>query len=195
TSQLAKNNNLKNVLVTAGYLNTPPLKKLYAVTDGANIDLKFFDDAMYRKITSAKLAPVLNSLVLAKEAGIWFEITHLVIPTLNDDFTLIRKMCVWIRDNLGKDVPLHFSRFYPHYLLKNLPPTAVETLRTARQIAGEVGLHYVYIGNVWGEEAENTYCPYDGQLLIRRVGYRILEYNIENGKCSKCGASIAGRWR
>jgi len=194
SSRLARDNNLKNILVTAGYLNQEPLKKLYAVNDAANIDLKFFDDDMYKKITSATLRPVLDALVLAKQMGVWVEITHLIIPTLNDDFTLIKKMCVWIKDNLGKDVPIHFSRFYPHYLLKNLPPTPVETLKRAREIAFEVGINYVYIGNVWGQETENTYCPYDGQLLIKRVGYTVVENNIEKGNCKFCGHSIAGRW-
>ncbi|MFH1771762.1 MAG: AmmeMemoRadiSam system radical SAM enzyme [Candidatus Omnitrophota bacterium] len=184
---------LKNVLVTAGYINKKPLKRLYEVTDAANIDLKFFDDSMYRKITTGTLKPVLDSLVLAKEAGVWLEITHLVIPTLNDDFSLIRKMCKWIVNNLGIDVPLHFSRFYPHYLLKNIPPTSVEVLRSAKVIAKEEGMRYVYIGNVLGE-GENTYCPHDGKLLIQRVGYSILSYNLENGRCKFCGHNIAGRW-
>jgi pyruvate formate lyase activating enzyme len=190
----AHQNSLKNVLVTAGYLNRQPLRKLFAVTDAANVDLKFFDDGMYRKITTATLKPILEGLILAKEMDVWVEVTHLVIPTLNDDFALIRKMCNWIRDNLGKDTPLHFSRFYPYYLLKNLPSTPVSTLRRAREVAKEVGLNYVYIGNVWGEEAENTYCPYDGKVIIRRVGYTILENNILKGRCKFCGNPIAGRW-
>jgi pyruvate formate lyase activating enzyme len=103
-------------------------------------------------------------------------------------------MCVWIRDNLGKDVPLHFSRFIPQYLLTNLPPTPVETLRNARDIAKEEGLNFVYIGNVIGE-GEDTYCPYDGRRIIKRVGYSIEEYNLlKGGKCKFCGNTIAGRW-
>ena len=194
TSALAKEHFLKNTLVTAGYLNREPLKKLYQVSDAANIDLKFFDDAMYRKITTGSLKPVLESLVLAKEMDVWLEITHLVIPTINDDFSLIKKMCVWIKDNLGEDVPMHFSRFYPHYLLKNLPQTPVQTLRRARDIALEVGLHFVYIGNVWGE-GENTYCPYDGELLIKRIGFTVTEYNLKDGKCPSCDKPVAGRWK
>jgi pyruvate formate lyase activating enzyme len=194
-STYAQQAGLKTVLVTAGYLNKEPLKRLYEVIDAANIDLKFFDDKMYRKITTATLKPILDGIVLAKEMGVWVEITHLVIPTLNDDFSLIKKMCKWIKDNVGRDVPLHFSRFYPHYLLKNLPPTPVSTLRRAREIAQEVGLQFVYIGNVWGTEAENTYCPYDGKVLIRRVGYTVLEYNLEKGRCKFCGNIIPGRWK
>ena len=194
TSILARKDFLKNVLVTAGYLNKEPLRKLYKVTDAANIDLKFFDDAMYRKITTGSLKPVLDALVLAKEMNVWLEITHLIIPTLNDDLSLIKKMCVWIKSNLGKDTPVHFSRFHPHYLLKNLPPTPVSTLRKAQVVAKETGINYVYIGNVWGDEREFTYCPYDGEILIKRAGYTILENNIEKGKCKFCGKLIAGRW-
>ncbi|MEM7816431.1 MAG: AmmeMemoRadiSam system radical SAM enzyme [Candidatus Aenigmatarchaeota archaeon] len=195
TSVLAKEYGLKNVLVSAGYLNKEPLKRLYKFIDAANIDLKFFDNEMYRKITTANLEPVLESLILAKEMGVWLEITHLVIPTINDDFSIIEKMCIWIKNNLGEDVPLHFSRFYPQYLFKNLPPTPTETLRKAKKIATDIGLNYVYIGNVWGE-GEDTYCPFDGKLLIRRFGFSIEEYNLkENGICKFCGNRIAGRWK
>ena len=195
TATIAKENSLKNVLVTAGYLNKAPLRRLGKVTDAANVDLKFFDDAMYEKITTGHLKPVLDYLVLAKELGLWVEVTHLIIPTLNDDFSLIKKMCRWIKDNLDKNTPLHFSRFHPHYRMKNLPATPVTTLKRAYTIAREVGLNYVYIGNVWGGEGENTYCPHDGKLLIRRVGYKIMEYNITKGKCPDCKNNIAGRWK
>lgn len=195
TSTFAKQESLKNVLVTAGYLNREPMKRLFKVTDAANIDLKFFDDRMYRKITTASLSPILDGLKLAVEMGVWLEITYLIIPTLNDDFLQIEKMCVWIKANLGEDVPLHFSRFYPHYLLKNLPPTPVPVLEKAKEIAKEAGINYVYIGNVWGKEGENTYCPYDNKLLVKRVGYTIVENHLENGKCKFCGRKIAGRWK
>lgn len=195
TSLLARERGLKNVLVTAGYLNQAPLKKILAVTDAAHIDLKFFDDRLYREMTSGTLKPVLETLVTAAAMGVWIEIIHLIIPTINDDFEMIRSMCLWIRRNLGSEVPIHFSRFYPQYLLKNIPPTPVETLRRAREIAREAGLAYVYIGNVWGE-AEDTRCPHDGSLLIQRTGYTIKEYNIlSGGTCKTCGKAVAGRWR
>ncbi|MCP4652196.1 MAG: AmmeMemoRadiSam system radical SAM enzyme [Candidatus Omnitrophica bacterium] len=194
TSIQARKNGLKNVLVTAGYLNRKPLKKLYKVTDAANIDLKFFDDAMYKKITTASLAPVLDSLTLAKEMGVWLEVTHLIIPTLNDDLITIAKMCTWIKKNLGSDVPIHFSRFYPQYLLRNLPATPVTTLEKAKDVAKDAGLKYVYIGNVWGQ-SENTYCPHDNTLLIKRSGYSVLENNLKDGSCPVCNESIAGRWK
>lgn len=194
-SRLARQRDLKNVLVTAGYLNQEPLKKIYEVTDGAHIDLKFFDDKLYQKITSGSLRPVLDAIVLAKKMQIWFEIIHLVIPTLNDDMAMIKRMCLWVKENVGSDVPIHFSRFYPQYLLTNLPPTPVTTLRQAKEVAEAVGLNYIYIGNVWGE-GEDTYCPHDGKILVRRSGYSILEYNLlAGGRCKFCGNEIPGRWK
>mgnify|MGYP000456887273 CR=1 FL=1 len=195
TSIMAKAYGLRNVLVTAGYLNREPLRKLYRYVDAANIDLKFFDDQMYRKITTARLKPVLDSLLLAKEMNVWLEITHLVIPTLNDDFKKIEEMCKWIVKNLGDDVPLHFSRFHPHYLLTNLPPTPYSTLKKARQIALNCGVKFVYIGNIVGAEEESTFCPNCKKILIKRVGYQILEYNMLMGKCKFCGEKIPGRWK
>ena len=195
TSIMAKAYGLRNVLVTAGYLNREPLRKLYRYVDAANIDLKFFDDQMYRKITTARLKPVLDSLLLAKEMNVWLEITHLLIPTLNDDFKKIEEMCKWIVKNLGDDVPLHFSRFHPHYLLTNLPPTPYSTLKKARQIALNCGVKFVYIGNIVGAEEESTFCPNCKKILIKRVGYQILEYNILMGKCKFCGEKIPGRWK
>jgi pyruvate formate lyase activating enzyme len=195
TSIIARAYGMKNVLVTAGYLNKKPLRRLYRYTDAANVDLKFFNDEMYRKITTASLKPILDALVLAKEMDVWLEITNLVIPTLNDDMNEIRKMCKWIKENLGDDVPLHFSRFYPHYLLRNLPPTPYSTLKRAYQVAKEVGLKFVYIGNVFGAKEESTYCPSCNRVLIKRVGYQILEYNIVKGRCKFCKEEIPGRWR
>jgi pyruvate formate lyase activating enzyme len=122
------------------------------------------------------------------------EITNLIIPTFNDDLDMIRKMCRWILANLGASVPLHFTRFFPMYKIRNLPPTPVEVLLRAREIALEVGLHYVYVGNVLGTDAENTYCPGDGTVLIRRMGYSILENHLDHGNCPKCGEKIPGVW-
>lgn len=194
TSILAKTYQIKNVLVTAGYLNKKPLKKIYRYTDAANIDLKFFQDELYRKITTATLKPVLDALILAREMGVWLEITNLIIPTLNDDYQQIERMCKWIRDNLGPDLPLHFSRFQPQYLLRNLPPTPYQTLKQAHQIAKDCGIKFVYIGNVYGAPEENTYCPNCGRVIIRRIGFQILEYKIEQNRCSYCGEYIPGRW-
>jgi pyruvate formate lyase activating enzyme len=124
----------------------------------------------------------------------WFEIVVLVIPTLNDSPEEIKAMCHWISENLGPDVPLHFSRFHPMYKIKNLPPTPVRTLETCHNIGTDVGLHYVYLGNVPGHPAENTYCPGCKDVVIRRIGYSILSNKIENGKCSHCSHPIPGVW-
>ncbi len=194
SSIMAESYGLKNVLVTAGYLNKEPLKKLYRYTAAANIDLKFFNDTMYQKITTASLQPVLDALILAREMDVWLEITNLIIPTLNDDYKEIEKMCIWIRKNLGAEVPLHFSKFHPYYLLQNLPPTPYSTLKNAYNIARQAGLKFVYIGNVYGTDEENTFCPVCGKTIIKRVGYKILEYNMTDGKCNYCKTSIAGRW-
>jgi pyruvate formate lyase activating enzyme len=194
TSRLAREKGLKNVTVTAGYINRKPLELLCGVTDASNSDLKAFSDAFYRDLCEGSLKPVLDGLVLMKERGVWLEVTNLVIPTLNDDLEMIRRMCRWILANLGPDTPLHFSRFYPMYKIRNLPPTPVEFLMQARQEALDIGLHYVYVGNVLGADAAHTVCPRDKTLLIRRTGYSILENNIRNGKCPACGESIPGVW-
>ena len=194
SSIIAKSHGLKNVLVTSGYLNRAPLKKLYRYIDAVNIDLKFFNDTMYKKITTGSLKPVLDALVLAREMNVWLEITHLIIPTLNDDLKEIEKMCVWIHKNLGEEVPIHFSRFQPHYLLQNLPATPYSTLKDAHNIARQTGLKFAYIGNVYGTHEESTFCPSCNKTVIKRVGYNILEYNIIDGKCSYCKTPVAGRW-
>jgi pyruvate formate lyase activating enzyme len=194
SSALAHRYGLRNVLVTAGYINRNPLRRLCKVADAANCDLKAFDDDFYRENCGGELKPVLDSLVTFREEGVWLEITNLIIPTLNDDPKLIRRMCKWILEHLGPDTPIHFSRFHPQYRMKNLPATPAETLTRARAEAMEIGLRYVYVGNVWGGEAESTRCPHDDTLLIRRTGYRIEENNLVDGRCPACGQEIAGVW-
>jgi pyruvate formate lyase activating enzyme len=194
TALLAHQQGLKNVLVTAGYINPETQREFCQAVDAANVDLKGFTDDFYREICSASLQPVLDALMLYRQEGVWLEVTHLVIPTLNDDLAQIRRMCRWLRDNLGADVPLHFSRFHPRYQLKNLPPTPVETLEEARQTALEEGLRYVYVGNVPGHPGESTYCPNCGKTIVGRIGYSITELNLEDGRCRFCGQEIAGVW-
>ena len=135
---------------------------------------------------------MLKAIKQIKKSGVWIEITNLVIPTLNDDIEKIKEMCIWIKENIGKDTPLHFSRFFPDYLLRNLSPTSAETLNNAYETAKESGLNHVYIGNVVSGK-ESTFCPRCGKLLIKRFGFQILENNIKKGKCS-CMESIAGVW-
>ena len=149
----------------------------------------------YNRMTLGNLDDVLRSLKILKEEGVHLEITNLILPGLNDSDQDIEAMCVWIRDNLGPDIPIHFSRFSPMYKMTMLSPTPVKTLEKARDIAMKVGLNYIFIGNVPGHVAESTYCPKCRKALIRRSGYTILENNIEDGKCKFCGQEIYGIWK
>jgi len=194
TSVLAREKGIKNVLVTAGYINPGPLKRLCEVVDASNTDLKYFDDGLYAKYSDGHLKPVLDALVLQKKLGVWLEVTNLIVPTINDDMGQIRRMVKWLARELGPDTPLHFSRFFPLYQLQNLPPTPEATLLKAREEALAAGLRYVYIGNLHGHPAESTFCPKDGKLLVRRVGYTVAELHVKDGKCEYCGTRIAGRW-
>jgi len=194
TSRIAHQQGIFNVLVTAGYINQKPLIELCQYTDAANIDLKGITDDFYKRMCSATLRPVLECIKTMIKQGVWVELTNLIIPTWNDKEKDIRLLCRWIMDNIGPDVPLHFSRFWPMHQLKNLPPTPIDTLNTAVEIAKQQGLHYVYIGNVPGHHSNNTYCPNDGTLLIKRRGYAIIENNVINGKCKFCGTKIPGIW-
>jgi pyruvate formate lyase activating enzyme len=186
----AKKANLKNVAVSNGFINEEPLLQLCKHLDAVNIDLKFFDDHLYRKMCSAKLDPVLKTLKILKENKIHLEITNLIIPTLNDKEEDIKKMCTWILKNLGEETPLHFSRFYPMHQLKNIPATPTETLEKARKIALNVGLNYVYIGNIPGHLGCNTYCPKCKSLLILRDLHT--EDKTQRGECPNCKFKIYG---
>lgn len=194
TCRLAKKHALRNVLVTAGYIETEPLVELCAVADAANVDLKGITEKFYRDICSLGLKEVQRAIVTMKKHGVWVELTNLVIPTLNDSERDIRKLCRWVADNLGADTPVHFSRFWPMYQLQNLPPTPLETLSRAYDIARAEGIRFVYVGNVPGHHGNNTYCPHDGKVLIRRRGYIISENNIVDGKCGFCQRPVPGIW-
>jgi pyruvate formate lyase activating enzyme len=194
-AKLARAKGLKNTMHSCGYINAQPLRELLKYMDAVNIDLKGFTEEFYAKIgLLAQLKPVLETLKIIKEEGVWLEITNLIIPNFNDDPQKIRQMCIWIKENLGDEVPLHFSRFVPNFKLQNLPPTPIEKLEEAYKIAKDAGLKYVYIGNVPGHKGENTYCPNCGKIVVKRIGYEILENNIKDGKCKFCGYKIVGRW-
>lgn len=195
TAKLARQANIRNVLVTAGYINEEPWKKLLEVIDAANIDLKGITEEFYRKVCSATLQPVQEALVLAKASGILVEVTNLIIPTLNDKPEEIRQLVRWVKANLGGETPLHFSRFSPKYKMRHLPPTSLKTLDIAREIAMEEGLDYVYIGNIQSEYGQNTYCPGCKKLLIERVGYTIMQNRLKEGCCPDCGKEIYGVWK
>ena len=148
TAKLAHEHGLWNILVTAGYVCQEPLKDLLPWLDAANIDLKSFSDDIYRKVSGGDLQTVLNTILAMRDAGVWIELTNLLIPGVNDDMEMIRNMCRWIVDNKIEGAPLHFSRFFPQYRMKNLPPTPIETLKKAQQIAHEEGIRHIYLGNV-----------------------------------------------
>ena len=162
--------------------------------DAIKIDLKSFTEKFYRNTCNGKLKPVLDTLVTVKELGIWLEIVVLIIPTLNDSSQEIRDMCRWIKTNLGSDVPIHFTRYYPTYKIKNIPPTPLHTLERARQIAIEEGFNFAYVGNVPGHEGENTYCSNCKELIIKRTGFQVLQNFIEDEKCQNCNSIIPGTW-
>ena len=194
TAKLARKKCIKNIMVSNGFINQEPLQELCTFIDAVNCDLKSFQDSFYKKTCSARLEPVLNTLKILHKNKIWLEITTLIIPTLNDNFKNLREMCIWIKNNLGVDYPLHFSAFYPCYQLPDIPNTPASILIKARKIALDTGLHYVYIGNVQTPEGNNTYCPHCGKLLIERYGYSIITNVIKDGVCS-CGYRINGIWK
>jgi pyruvate formate lyase activating enzyme len=185
---------VRPVAVTAGYISQPARRELFENMDAANVDLKAFSNDFYRKMCSAELAPVLETLeYIVHESKTWLEITTLLIPGENDSEQEIDKMSRWIIKQLGRDVPLHFSAFHPDYKITNKPRTSKETLHRAREIARANGLHYVYTGNIDDEEGQSTYCSGCGKIVIGRSRYAITAYHLnDNGYCSFCGAKCAG---
>lgn len=195
-AKLAKTKGLKTVMVSSGYINPEPFRQLLEVLDAVRIDLKGFDEKYYQEIVGGELKPVLESIKTAYQSGTWLEIINLVVPGYNDDEKEIRAMCQWIKENLSEDVPLHFLRFHPDYKMRNLPPTPIETLKKARKIAQEVGLNYVYIGNVPEIEGSTTFCPDNNQPLIIRKGFFVEENKIdEEGNSPICPTKIPGVWK
>jgi len=194
TSKEARLKKIKNVVVTGGHINPEPLQDLTKVVDAIKIDLKAFSQNFYTDYVRGELQPVLEAIKIVAKSNVWLEIVYLVIPTMNDSQNEIRRMCQWIMKETGPDVPLHFSRFHPMYLIKNLPPTPVSTLERSRRVALEEGFHYVYIGNVPNHEAENTFCPSCKNRVIHRVGYQIKKIELKGGRCKFCSTPIPGIW-
>ncbi|HEX7465984.1 MAG TPA: AmmeMemoRadiSam system radical SAM enzyme [Usitatibacter sp.] len=184
------------VAVTAGYISPEPRREFYAKMDAANVDLKGFTDEFYVKLTGARLAPVLETLVyLEHETDVWTEITTLLIPGRNDSDEELRAESRWIFRELGPDVPLHFTAFHPDFKMTDLPPTPAATLTRARRIAMDEGLRYVYTGNVHDKEGGTTFCHGCGAALIVRDWHRIEAYRLKaNGCCPDCGTKIPGRF-
>jgi pyruvate formate lyase activating enzyme len=194
TSVLAKKRNLKILWHSNGAMNEEPLKELLKYTDAVTIDLKGFTEEFYQNVSSASLKPVLKTLEVIKKEGKWLEIVNLVIPTLNDDEEDLKKMCRWIKENLGKDTPLHFSRFFPNYRLTSLPATPISTLEKAHAIAKSCGLNYVTIGNVPGHIYNSTFCPTCNKIIIERKHFSVLSNHIVDGRCKFCKTPIPGIW-
>jgi pyruvate formate lyase activating enzyme len=187
---------LQAVAVTAGYMHPEPRREFYAKMDAANVDLKAFTEDFYKRITFARLDPVLDTLkYLVHETEVWTEITTLLIPGHNDSEEEVTKLSEWVVGNLGPEVPVHFTAFHPDFKMLDLPPTPVQTLRRSRRIALAAGLKHVYTGNVHDAEGEVTHCVACGAALIRRDWYEILEYRLTSrGTCPECGAALVGRF-
>lgn len=192
TAKIAKEKGIKNVIKSSGYINEIPLRQLAKVIDAANIDLKCFDDGIYRKLSGVKLEPVLNTLKILKSEGVWLEITNLIVPEWTDNLDMIKRMCEWLFANGLSDCPLHFTRFTPMFKLTHLPLTPISTLEKARDIAISSGIKYVYLGNVPGHPSENTYCHGCRKLIVERKGFKIVANHISRGKCRYCGTTIPG---
>ncbi len=194
TARLGRKEGLRSVMISNGYICEEPTRKACEVLDAVKIDFKAFTDKFYREVCSGTLQPVLDTLLFLKRIGIWYELVVLLVPTLNDSASEITDMSQWIVDNLGLDVPVHFSRYYPCYKITNIPRTPVRTLERARDIGMKAGLKFVYIGNVPGQKGESTYCPKCGKLLIERLGYFVKVPGLKSGVCKYCGEKIPGVW-
>ncbi|KPA13312.1 radical SAM protein [Candidatus Magnetomorum sp. HK-1] len=194
TAKRARKKGIFNLWISNGYINSDPLKKLCKYLDAANVNLKSFDDAIYRKLNGGQLKPVLNTFKTLHEQKIHFEITHLVVPGYVDKPDLFKTMCQWIIENLGPDYPLHVNRFFPKYKLTRLPSTPISTLTKFREIALKSGIRYVYVGNVINHEGNHTYCHQCKKIIVERKGYYISKYHIKKNHCTFCGTRIPGVW-
>ena len=194
TAHLARKEGIANLWISNGYINPKPLVELCSVLDAANINLKAFSDAVYRKLNGGRVKPVLNTFKTLHEQKIHFEMTNLVVPGYTDDAEMVKQMCQWILTTLGPDYPLHFLRFFPRYKLDRLPATPLSTLVRFRKLAMAEGIRYVYVGNAAYPEGNNTYCHNCKKLLIERIGYFIGTYDLNENRCKYCRTVIPGRW-
>ncbi len=192
-AKLAKKEKIKTVIVSNGYVNSAPLKELCKYIDGANIDIKGIIKSTYKEYSKADIAPILNNIKIIKKSGVWIELTNLIIPTINDNPADIKKLCVWIKKELGADIPLHFSRFFPQYEISHLPATSPKVLDEAKNIAKSAGLNYIYTGNTL--QQENTHCKKCKTILIKRPNYTGEIVGLrgkQNNKCIKCKTLLQG---
>lgn len=193
-ARLAKQSNIKTVMVTAGYINAEPLKDLFEVIDIFVVGYKGFTEAFYADTIAGKLDPVKNALIAIKDSGRHLEVVSLLIPEKNDDMEVFKAGADWFVKKLGPDVPWHFSRFVPEFMLKNLPPTPNGVLETARKLAIAAGVKYAYTGNNPGQEGNHTYCPGCSKKVVERLGFKVLRSFLSAGKCPDCGCQIPGVW-
>jgi pyruvate formate lyase activating enzyme len=190
----ARSAGIRSIVVSNGYIQKEPLTELAKRVDAVKVDLKAFSEKFYKEVVNGELKPVLQSLVTLRKLGVWSEIVYLVIPALNDSDQEFRALAQWVKSDLGSDIPVHFSRFHPEYLLKNLPQTPLATLEKAKAICDAEGLQYVYIGNVPSHPAENTYCPKCRKSVIERTGFLVRSMNLNKGRCRFCQNPIPGVW-
>ena len=194
TARLAREAGLDNLWISNAFINPKPLAELCRVLDAATLNIKSFDDGIYRQLNGGRLQPVLNTFKTLHDQGIHFELINLVVPGYTDKEEMVKAMCGWILDRIGPDHPLHFLRFFPRYKLDRLPPTPVSTLTRYRELALQLGLHYVYVGNVADHPGNNTYCHHCKKLLIERRGYFIPTFNLAGSQCKFCRTVIPGVW-
>ena len=193
-AQACRERDIKTVAVTAGYINPEPRSEFFKYMDAANVDLKSFSEHFYHKITGSHLEPILDTLKYIKhETDCWLETTTLIIPGENDSEKELTEMCEWVVENLGPDVPMHFSAFHPDFKMMNIPSTPLSTLTMARDIAMKAGVRYAYVGNVHNKDADSTWCYKCGELLIERDWYELGKWNLNaEGCCRSCGTRVAG---
>jgi pyruvate formate lyase activating enzyme len=189
-SKLVKDAGYYSLYVTNGYINEEPLRDIAPYLDAMNIDLKSLKEDFYKKLCKAKVQPVLDTCILAKELGIHIELTNLIIPDENDRKEDFEEFTSWAVENLGPEVPVHFSRFHPDYKMLDRPRTPIKTLQLATDVAEKAGLKYIYVGNVPSNDWENTYCPNCGNKVIGRWGFSISKYDLDGDKCKKCGEAV-----
>ena len=193
-AKACRKKNIKSVAVTAGYVSPEPRAEFYQWMDAANVDLKAFTDRFYHKVTGGHLEPVLDTLKYIKhETNCWLETTTLIIPGENDSEKELTEMCEWVVENLGSDMPMHFSAFHPDFKMRDIPSTPSSTLTMAREIAMKAGVRYAYVGNVHNRDGDSTWCHQCGELLIERDWYELGQWNLDaEGACQSCGTKVAG---
>lgn len=185
---------VRTTVVSNGFIQEKPLRDVLPLLSAVKVDLKSFREAFYRDVVRGELKPVLRAIEVIKGAGVWLELVVLLVPTLNDSEAEVLDLVRWVKSTLGPDVPIHFTRFHPTYRLLNLPPTPVQTLEHAWTLARAEGLHHVYTGNVPGHAGESTFCPGCGALVVKRLGFQVLENRLRAGECPSCQRPIPGVW-